>query len=106
MRPTHSARVPRGGAPRGYSSQKDPLPEREDQERVERRDNIVGHHAEAVMPLAVDEPGRGRLDHVEHPEQQERDRLAQRLGADEEQDEQERRDFVPYDGAGIGYTEI
>src|SRR5258706_12574787 len=69
MHPRHSGLAPRAGAPRGYSSQKDPLPKREDQERVERRDDVIGHHAEAVMPLAVDEPGPRRRDAVSRPEQ-------------------------------------
>src|SRR5436309_7057144 len=75
-------------------------------QRVECRDDVVGHHSEAVMPLAIDQIGWRQLDDVEKAKQQEGDALVHRIVSDEEQHEKEGDDFVAYDPAMIGDAEV
>ena len=79
-----------------------PLPQREHEQRVARGEDVVGHHAEAVLQRRVELADRRRLHDVEQAEQQEREGDAHVVAADEVQHQQERDDLVPDDGAVIG----
>ena len=59
-----------------------------------------------MMPGAVDETRRRRFHDVEDAEQRERERLPQRIGADEEEHKQECHHFVAYDRVVVGHTQI
>src|SRR5437867_1056842 len=82
------------------------LPNGEHEQRVKRRDNVIGHHTEAIVPFAIDQLGGRWLDDVEKAEQRKCQCLAQGLGTNEEQHQQERHDFIPNNAAVVGHAEI
>ena len=69
-------------------------------------DRVVEHHAEAALHRAVDVPDRGRLDHVERAEQEERGELRRERRRHQEQHRPERDHLVPDHAAVVGHAEV
>src|SRR5690606_5177280 len=82
------------------------IPEGEQQQRIERRHQVVEHDTEAALQGPLEVPDRWRLDDIEEAEHEERTETIAESGGNEEQHEPERDDFVPYDRPVIGYAEI
>src|SRR5512135_3728124 len=99
--PTSSARRYSFSSDMTSSNREKSPPQRQQQQDVECRDQVIEHHAEAVLEGPVVVANRLRLENIEHPEQQERAGLPKEGVRREEQDQHKRDDLVPHHAAVV-----
>src|SRR6185436_18206742 len=89
---------------KGEHSSVHEFPGRQTQQRIERGEQIIEHHAQSVAHRAVEMPDRRRLDDIEYAEQQECKGLPRGGGRRKVKHDQEGDGFVKYHAAVIVHS--
>ena len=90
---------------RAHTLQQNTFDQRQTQQRIARRKDVVEHYTEATVPCLIKMANGRRLDDVEKPEQRKREQTPEQTFWGKEQHQQHGHNLVPHDAAIVRHTQ-